>query len=139
MGRWWRRSRKAVRDAAEELTRAEVLVECHDETVSASEALTGAGFDRPDEVLLRHLLFVDADRREPVLARCGMDGYVEAPALPSDPSAPAGRIAVAVARLQRVDARTLSQERAIIGSMTARLGGESGGWAVLAAPDSGSA
>lgn len=128
-----------MRDAAEELTRAEVLLECHDETVSASAALSAAGFDRDDEVLVRHLVFVAADRREQVLARCGMDGYLEAPALPSDPTAPDDRIGVAVARLQRVDARTLSQERAIIGSMTARLSGESGGWAVLAAPDSGSA
>lgn len=126
-----------ARDVAAELCRARVLVECHDETMSASGGLAAAGFDRADEVLLRHLLFVPPGRHEPVVERCLADGYIEAPGLSSDPPVPAGTVAVAVARLQRVDARSLAHERAIIGSMTARHGGEFGGWAVLAVPEEG--
>ncbi|MFT3661945.1 MAG: hypothetical protein QM809_11245 [Gordonia sp. (in: high G+C Gram-positive bacteria)] len=133
MVRWRWRRRRAPRDAAAELRRARVLVECHDEAASSSSFLNDAGFTRTDEVLLRHLVFVPDDASERFLTRLAGDGYVPAPALPSDPAPPAGLVAVAVGRVQRVDGQSLSRERSLIASMAARGAGVVGGWAVLEA------
>ncbi len=130
MRRWWRGA-KQVREAADELDGAQVLVESHDEMAAASSVLGAAGFAGEGELLLRHLLFVDAGAVEPVLARFAPDGYVPAPPLPGDPPAPPGTVPVAFARLQPVTAVSVAQERSVVSSVTARLGGTVGGWAVL--------
>lgn len=133
MRRWFRRREKAQRDTAAELPGATVRVVCHDDTRAVSAVLSEAGMTEEAESLLRHLVFVPREAVNVVLARCDADGYVPAPELPSDPPVPDGLEAVAVARVVCIDARTVSQERSVISSMTARLGGQAGGWAVLEA------
>lgn len=128
----WRKRRARIRDPREELPTARVLVECHDETAAASTVLAGVDGIGADELLLRHVVIVDAERVAELVERCAVDGYVRAPALGSDPAALEGRVAVALARLQKVDAQTVAQERALLSSMTTRLGGAFGSWAVLA-------
>ncbi|MCK0440991.1 hypothetical protein MUG78_16405 [Gordonia alkaliphila] len=129
--KWWKKSR-APRDVEAELVGARVLTRCEDETASASSVLAEAAIGGVDELLLRHVAVVPGDAAEEFVRRCAVDGYVHAPALSSDPIAPDGAVAVAVARLQKIDARSVSAERALLSSMTARSGGAFGGWAVLA-------
>lgn len=135
MARWWRRRTRAPRAAAAELIRARVLVECHDEAAAVSSVLASAGYGRNDDVLLRHLVFVPDRHAAAFAARLRPDGYVPAPLLATDPSPPAGLVPVALGRVQAVDAQSVSRERALVGSMTARMGGVVGGWAVLEAAD----
>ncbi|GAA4746749.1 hypothetical protein [Gordonia alkaliphila] len=129
--KWWRKSR-VPRDVEVELVGARILARCEDEAAAASSVLAQAAIEGADELLLRHVAVVPGEAVEEFVRRCAVDGYVRAPALPSDPVAPDGAVAVAVARLQKIDARSVSAERALLSSMTARSGGAFGGWAVLA-------
>lgn len=132
MRRWWRPA-APVRDPGAELPGARVLAVSHDETAASSAVLAGAGVAGEGELLLRHLVFVDPAAAGAVLERFAPDGYVAGPALPSDPPAPAGTVPVVFARFLRVTAVSAAQERSVVSSVTARLGGTVGGWAVLEA------
>lgn len=120
-----------MRDAADELNRAVVLVESHDDVLSTSAVLDAVAGGLPAEALLRHLVFVPEAEAGVVAGRCAAEEYVPAPALPSDPPPPTGLVAVALARVQPIDAHRVSRERSLLSSMAARLGGTVGGWAVL--------
>ncbi|WP_298445044.1 hypothetical protein [Gordonia sp. (in: high G+C Gram-positive bacteria)] len=137
MRRWFMRRADAPRDVSEELTRAVVIAESHDETAASSTVLAAAGLIDPAERLLRLLVFLPAAQVPGVIERCASEDYVPAPALASDPLAPAGLVAVALARVQPIDARRVSQERSLLSSIAARVGGTVGGWAVLDVADPG--
>lgn len=137
MRRLWRKRVDAAADVAAELAVSRLLVECRDETSSVSTALDGVMLPTRGRLLLRHLMFLPPQTVEQVRERLGGDGYVPAPALPEEPAAPAGLVAVALARGLRIDSegtaqRSVAQELAVVSSMTARAGGRFGTWAVLA-------
>ncbi|WP_155820837.1 hypothetical protein [Gordonia hirsuta] len=132
MRRVWRKRRGPVRDAAAELECSRLLVDCADETAAVSAVLGGATLPAQGQFLLRHLIFLPPHSVGQVRARLGSDGYVDAPPLPEESSAPAGLVGLAVARSMRIDAQSVAQELAVVSSMTTRAGGRFGTWAVLA-------
>ncbi len=113
-----------------------VIVRCDDDTVATSTTLDKAGFSSGRTVVLRHLVEVPAAAVDATAASAGLEGYSVVGALAGDPAPEAGSVLLALARVQEVDARTVSQERSRTASLASRNGGRGIGWALLAVPPS---
>ena len=127
----FRRRGESARGIAVDDPDLTVLVRSDDDAVASSTVLEGVGFDDGAAAVLRHLLFVPSSAAEETAAAAAREGYVEGDPLSDDPEPDAGLVALAIARVQSVDARTVSQERSRCASLASRMGGRTVGWAVL--------
>ncbi|WP_132991588.1 hypothetical protein [Gordonia zhaorongruii] len=112
----------------------EVVVRCDDDVTASSAVLDRAGFGESRGAVLRHLLAVPGEAAPGAASSAAREGYQETTLLDGDPDAPDGMVLIALARVQAVDARTVSQERSRMASRASRAGGRSVGWAVLDLP-----
>ncbi|WOC13705.1 hypothetical protein MP11Mi_28120 [Gordonia sp. MP11Mi] len=111
-----------------------VVVRSDDDAVASSTVLDSVGFESASKVVLRHLIALPASAVESATASAALAGYVATDILADDPTVEPPLVPVALSRVQRVDARTVSQERSRVASLASRNGGVGLGWAVLAAP-----
>ena len=103
-----------------------------DDAVASSSVLDAAeGFDPEAQSVLRHVLELPSAAVDEVLRLVAQDRYERVP-----DGAPSGDglETVAVARVQRVDALHVSQERSRMAGVTARHGGRAVSWQVLQIP-----
>ncbi|MET9327086.1 hypothetical protein [Tsukamurella sp. NPDC003166] len=106
-----------------------------DDTAASSAVLDAApGFDPEAQSVLQHVLELPPGSVEEVLRLVGQDRYERMP-----DGAPAavrtdGLETVVVARVQKVDALHVSQERSRMAGVTARHGGRAVLWQVLQIP-----
>lgn len=137
------RLRRLLRRPTEEITPGDPglvpVAGSADDAVAASAVLDAAeAFDPEAQSVLRHLLELPAGNVDEVLRLVGQDNYVRVPdadsvdAGPVDPGP--GCELVAVARVQKVDALHVSQERSRMAGVTARHGGRALLWQVLQIP-----
>ena len=111
-----------------------MLVGSTDDSVATSSVLDAAGFAIETPAVLRLLVFVPASGVDAAIESAALEGYARVPARPDDPRADDGLVAVALARVQSVDARTVSQERSRGASLASRSGGRTVGWWILDVP-----
>lgn len=121
----------------EELTPGEPglvpVAESGDDAAASSSVLDAApGFDPEAQSVLRHVLEIPRGEVDEVLSLVAQDRYerVAADGVPDLP----GTETVAVARVQKVDALHVSQERSRMAGVTARHGGRAVLWQVLQIP-----
>ncbi|NMD57752.1 hypothetical protein FK530_07975 [Tsukamurella conjunctivitidis] len=112
-----------------------------DDAAASSSVLDAAvGFDPEAQSVLRHVLEIPPAEVDEVLRLVAQDRYerVEADGAGAGgapaPTDPAGLETVAVARVQKVDALHVSQERSRMAGVTARHGGRAVLWQVLQIP-----
>ncbi|WP_148281544.1 hypothetical protein [Tsukamurella sp. 1534] len=136
-GRPERRPRlhRLLRRTVEELTPGDPglvpVAESDDDTAAASAVLDASpGFDPEVQSVLWHLLELPDESVTEVLRLVAQDNYERMPV--PDGLDGAGRLAVA--RVQRVDALHVSQERSRMAGVTARHGGRALRWRVLQIP-----
>ncbi len=104
-----------------------------DDAAASSSVLDAApGFDPEAQSVLRHVLVVPPGAVEEILRLVAQDRYERVP-VDGAPGVP-GLEMVAVARVQRVDALHVSQERSRMAGLTARHGGRAVLWQVLQIP-----
>ncbi|SED05942.1 Uncharacterised protein (plasmid) [Tsukamurella tyrosinosolvens] len=109
------------------------VAESGDDAAASSSVLDAAeGFDPDAQSVLLHVLEVPPAEVDEVLRLVGQDRY-ERVAADGAPGLP-GMETVAVARVQRVDALHVSQERSRMAGVTARHGGSAVLWQVLQIP-----
>lgn len=109
------------------------VAESDDDAAASSSVLdASAGFDPEAQSVLRHVLEIPGDEVDEVLRLVGQDRYERVPA-DGAPDLP-GMETVAVARVQKVDALHVSQERSRMAGVTARHGGRAVLWQVLQIP-----
>ncbi|MCF8611287.1 hypothetical protein L5G28_14135 [Gordonia sp. HY285] len=108
-----------------------VVVRSDDDAVATSTVLESAEFESASPVVLRHLIAVPASAVASATASAALEGYVATERLDDDPPAQPPLVPVALSRVQRADARTVSQERSRVASLASRNGGVGLGWAVL--------
>ncbi|WP_151901782.1 hypothetical protein [Tsukamurella tyrosinosolvens] len=109
------------------------VAESGDDAAASSSVLDAAeGFDPDAQSVLLHVLEVPPAEVDEVLRLVGQDRY-ERVAAGGAPGLP-GMETVAVARVQRVDALHVSQERSRMAGVTARHGGSAVLWQVLQIP-----
>lgn len=133
---WFSRRRGTGRPVLEpDDRRARPIGLSYDDAAASSTVLSGAGVDPERPVILRHLLWLPSGASESARGLAAQEQYVPGPELPEDPSAPAGLEPTVLVRVQRVDARTVSQERSRMASLASRHGGVSVGWAVMDVAD----
>lgn len=102
-----------------------------DDAVASSAVLDAAeDFDPQAQSVLRHLLELPASRVDEVLRIVAQDNYVRVPDSGVFGHSPGCEL-VAVARVQRVDALHVSQERSRMAGLMARHGGHALSWQVL--------
>lgn len=152
-GRLEQRSRmsRLLRRSVDELTHDDPelvpVAGSDDDAVASSAVLDGAdGFDPEAQSVLLHVLELPPDSVGEVLRLVGQDRYervpvsvtdevgVTNPEARSDGRGREGLEAVAVARVQRIDALHVSQERSRMAGVTARHGGRALSWTVLQVP-----
>ncbi|WP_415847198.1 hypothetical protein [Tsukamurella strandjordii] len=105
-----------------------------DDTVASSAVLDAAeAFDPQAQSVLRHLLELPAGQVDEVLRLVGQDNYVRVPDSGVLGHGPGCEL-VAVARVQKVDALHVSQERSRMAGVCARHGGQALHWQVLQIP-----
>lgn len=103
-----------------------------DDAVAASAVLDAAkAFDPEAQSVLRHVLELPPANVDEVLRLVGQDRYVR---VPSEEASPPGLEVLAVARVQRVDALHVSQERSRMAGVAARHDGRALLWQVLQIP-----
>ncbi|MCS3782274.1 hypothetical protein [Tsukamurella ocularis] len=108
------------------------MAESDDDAAASSSVLDASpGFDPEAQSVLRHVLEIPRGEVDEVLRLVGQDRYERVPdgAPPRD-----GLETVAVARVQKVDALHVSQERSRMAGVTARHGGRAVLWQVLQIP-----
>ncbi|CAM3116463.1 hypothetical protein TSHO111613_03735 [Tsukamurella hominis] len=108
------------------------VAESGDDAAASSSVLDASpGFDPEAQSVLRHVLEIPGGEVEEVLRLVGQDRYERVP-----DGAPSrdGLETVAVARVQKVDALHVSQERSRMAGVTARHGGRAVLWQVLQIP-----
>ncbi|MGO3325479.1 hypothetical protein [Gordonia sp. (in: high G+C Gram-positive bacteria)] len=132
--RGFRRGGEQSRVARVDDTDLVVVVSSDDDAVATSTVLDAADFSSDTPVVLRHLIAVPESAVESAVASAALEGYVETAGLDDDPDVGAEFVPVSLSRVQRVDARTVSQERSRVASLASRSGGVSVGWAVLDVP-----
>ncbi|MCF8604993.1 hypothetical protein L5I01_16685 [Gordonia sp. HY442] len=130
----FRRGRQQPRIAGVDDVDLVVVVRSDDDTAATSSVLDAAGFASEVPVVLRHLIAVPESAAGSAAGSAARDGYVETASLDADPDVDPALVPVSLSRIQRVDARTVSQERSRIASLASRSGGVSVGWAVLDVP-----
>ncbi|QRY83880.1 hypothetical protein JVY00_18880 [Tsukamurella tyrosinosolvens] len=109
------------------------MAESGDDAAASSSVLDAAeGFDPEAQSVLLHVLEVPPAEVDEVLRLVAQDRY-ERVAADGAPGLP-GMETVAVARVQRVDALHVSQERSRMAGVTARHGGSAVLWQVLQIP-----
>ncbi|GAA4678696.1 hypothetical protein GCM10023197_38610 [Gordonia humi] len=111
-----------------------VLVGSTDDAVATSTVLESAAVSIAGPVVLRLLVFVPESGVDAAIESAALEGYAEVSTRPEDPRPDEPLVAVALARVQSVDARTVSQERSRCASLASRSGGHAVGWWVLDAP-----
>lgn len=108
------------------------VAESDDDAAASSSVLDASpGFDPEVQSVLRHVLELPPGEVDEVLRLVAQDRYERVPA-----GAPSrdGLEPVAVARVQKVDALHVSQERSRMAGVTARHGGRAVLWQVLQIP-----
>ncbi len=103
-----------------------------DDAAASSSVLDAAeGFDPEAQSVLRHVLELPPGEVDEVLRLVAQDRYER---MPDEAPAAPGFETVAVARVQKVDALHVSQERSRMAGVTARHGGRALLWQVLQIP-----
>lgn len=138
LGRLFGSGSRAVRVPSVDDEDLRVIVRADDDAVASSTVLTDAGFESDRKVVLRHLLELPGSAVDDAAASAALEGYSEGQLLSDDPKASDGAVVLALVRVQSVDARTASQERARIASLASRSGGRVLGWALLDVPPASS-
>ncbi|GAC69517.1 hypothetical protein [Gordonia soli] len=131
--------RKAVADTPLELTETvEVVAESSDHAASSSSVLEGSEWRPDDQVIVRHLLAIPADRVAAAIEVAGLDEYLAVDSAPAahlgSADRPSGTELVALARVQALDPMHLSQERSRMASLASRHSGQVLGWQVAQRP-----
>ncbi|GEE03377.1 hypothetical protein nbrc107696_38230 [Gordonia spumicola] len=109
-----------------------VVVTSLDDTSASSTVLDDAGFSSSGPVVLRHHVELPPESVEAAVASAGLEGYVRTTV--DGLRAADGFVLIGLARVQVVDARTVSQERSRTASLASRNGGRTVGWALLDVP-----
>ncbi|GAA1076982.1 hypothetical protein [Tsukamurella spumae] len=111
------------------------VAQSDDDTAASSSVLDAApGFDPEAQSVLRHVLELPPGSVEEVLRLVGQDRYERMPDGAPAPLGDDGLETVVVARVQKVDALHVSQERSRMAGVTARHGGRALLWQVLQIP-----
>ncbi|MBD0860053.1 hypothetical protein IA539_02350 [Gordonia sp. zg691] len=108
-----------------------------DDAVASSAALDASSWRSEEEVILRHDLELPPGRLDDAVAVAALDGYEvisDGRWGPAPAASAAGYAVVVVARVQRLDAMHLSQERSRMASLGSRHDGVARSWAVLQRP-----
>lgn len=110
-----------------------IVAESTDAAESSAGALDAADWHTSEQVVVRHLLALPADRIAEAVALAAQDGYAQVEAQPMSPTSalPPGHDLLALARTQLLDAMHLSQERSRMASLGSRHDGTALGWQVL--------
>ncbi|CAM3854779.1 hypothetical protein ACXYTP_14065 [Tsukamurella ocularis] len=113
-----------------------VPVAASDDDAAASSSVLDAAeaFDPDAQSVLRHVLEVPPAEVDEVLRLVAQDRYERMAPDGAALSGPAGLETVVVARVQKVDALHVSQERSRMAGVTARHGGRAVLWQVLQIP-----
>lgn len=128
-------SGRAVEETTPEHPGLVPVASSSDDAAASSAVLDAApDFDPEAQSVLRHVLELPPGSVDEVLRLVGQDSYVRVAPDPADGAAAPGLELVAVARVQRVDALHVSQERSRMAGVTARHGGRAVVWQVLQIP-----
>lgn len=111
------------------------VAESGDDAAASSFVLDAAeGFDPEAQSVLRHVLQLPPGEVDEVLRLVAQDRYERVAPDGAGTPGPEGLETVAVARVQKVDALHVSQERSRMAGVTARHGGRAVLWQVLQIP-----
>ncbi|GAB90435.1 hypothetical protein GORHZ_102_00620 [Gordonia rhizosphera NBRC 16068] len=117
-----------------------VVAESGDEAEASSAVLATSAWRVDEEVVLRHVLRLPAQRVPDAVATAALSGYRRLDSGPdvgpevADANMADPTVTVTLARVQMLDAVHLSQERSRMASLGSRHGGLVVGWQVLQRP-----
>ncbi len=117
-----------------------VVAESGDEAAASSAVLATSAWRADEEVVLRHVLQLPAQRVSDAVATAALSGYRRLDSGPdagpdvADANTADPTVTVLLARVQMLDAVHLSQERSRMASLGSRHGGLVVGWQVLQRP-----